>query len=249
MDQRNICNSDSPRLDDDEIDLIELAKTLWTHKRIVWIATLVLILLSVIYSLVSTKQYKSEATFFISSSEKPTGSLMGYASMLGVDTPSNIESLIKNVLESYSIKVAVAHNYADTFSDTIEHAIAQGHIPNEPAYINNFLISTLKLGTNFSFSVDKNHLFRLTYISDQPKRAQDVLDHYIKNIIHYNESLNISAEKDIITVVDPARIPLAPFKPKLRLNLIMSSILGIFLSSLFVLIRHSIVGSNTNASK
>ena len=88
----------APPYDDDEIDLIELVKTLWQNKTSIIITTLFFAITAGIISFMLPKQYQSTATFFITESDKPSSSLMGYAAMLGVSTPGNIESLIQNVL-------------------------------------------------------------------------------------------------------------------------------------------------------
>ena len=234
----NLKNNDTSFNDDDEIDLVELFKTLWENKKTIIATALLFAITTGIISFMLPKQYKSTASFFITESDKPSNSLMGYAAMLGVSTPGNIESLIKNVLDSYSIKVNIAEKYHQDFDEAIKEYKASEKPPITPAHINDFIIKEqLKLDKNFSFSVNKNNLFELNYISQDKIQSKTVLELYLNNIIEYNESLDLSAEKNIITIVDPPQIPLKKFKPKVKLNIIIGGILGGFLSVIFVTIR------------
>ena len=220
---------------DDEIDIRELFYTLWQNKRLIFLVTLISIIIAGIISVFSPKQYKSTASFFISNSQSSSSALMGYASMFGIDTPSNIENLIQNVLESYSIKRAVAEIFRERFSHEISDYIREKDTAVSEDEIVAFLIhESLFLEKRFSFNVTKNNLFKLTFISTDPELSKHVLDVYIDLIIDYNQRLELSVEKNMITIVDPPRIPLKKFKPNTLLNLIFGSILGLSLSSIFV---------------
>jgi uncharacterized protein involved in exopolysaccharide biosynthesis len=226
---------------DDEIDLIELFKTLWSQKKLIITITSVCILITGIYSIVAPKEYKAQTSFFMTSSNNNASrSLMGYASILGINTPSNIESLIKNILKSNSIKTTVAHAFRTHYDQKIQTAIQNNKLPNKKRYINNYILGHLKLHKQFNFSVNKTHLFELTYYATDPQLTKKVLDTYLDQIIQYNYNLELSAEKNIITIVDPPQVPLGPFKPKLKLNILLASILGLFSSSIFIIVRHAI---------
>ena len=241
----NLKNNDTSFNDDDEIDLVELFKTLWENKKTIIATALLFAITAGIISFMLPKQYKSTASFFITESDKPSSSLMGYAAMLGVSTPGNIESLIKNVLDSYSIKVNIAKKYHQDFDDAIKEYKASAKHPITHAHINNFIIkSQLKLDKNFSFSVNKNNLFKLNYISEDKVQSKTILEHYLNKIIEYNERLELSAEKNIITIVDPPQIPLYKFKPNIKLNIVIGGILGGLLSVIFVFIKPFLFKNN-----
>ncbi len=233
-----------PSINDDEIDLIDLFKTSWSYKKGIIITTIVCVLIAGIYSKVAPKEYKARTSFFMTSSDQPSSSLMGYASMLGVSTPSNLESLIKNVLESESIKITVSQKFKRYYLKKIQTAIKENKLPNEDRHITSFIIEQLKLHKKFSFSVNKNNLFELTYHAKDPELTKQILDTYLEQIIQYNYNLELSSEKKIITVIDSPQIPLEPFKPNLKLNIVLAFILGLFSSSIFILIKHSIRKSN-----
>lgn len=226
---------------DDEIDIRELFYTLWQNKRLIFFVTLIGLIVAGIFSVTAPKQYKSTASFFISNSQSSSSALMGYASMFGIDTPSNIENLIQNVLGSYSIKRAVAEIFRDRFSNEISDYIREKDTAVSEDEIVAFLIDeSLILDKHFSFKVTKNNLFEMAFISTDPEFSKHVLDVYIDLIIDYNRRLELSVEKNMITIVDPPRIPLKKFKPNTLLNLILASILGLSLSSIFVVVRESL---------
>lgn len=227
----------TPTLDDDNIDLIALFKTLWQHKKQIILITLCSAALALVYSLVSPQEYKAETSFFLSSSDKPSGALMGYASMLGMDTPSNIESLLKSVLDSYSIKAALADAFKDNFKHDIETALSKQSLNHDPAHITAFIIDALKLKKAFTYKTNKDGLFTLSYSSTNKERCKVLLDTALELIIAYNETLELSAEKNIITVVDPPRLPLESYKPKILLNLLLGLVLGGFSSVVFVFVK------------
>tara|TARA_Y100001968_G_C19403298_1_gene742212 strand:+ start:11 stop:757 length:747 start_codon:yes stop_codon:yes gene_type:complete len=229
---------DSHDHNDDEIDLIELFKTLWHNKTIIISVTIICIFFAGIISIVFPKQYKSTASFFITESDKPSNTLMGYASILGVNSPSNIESLLQNVLDSYSIKLNIAKQFESDFKNSINEYIQKNPNHNTQEYILDYIIhSKLQLHKNFNFSIDKNNLFQLSYISNNKTLSQKILNTYLSQIIAYNESLELSAEKDLITIIDPPKIPLKKHTPNTILNLLLGLILGFFSSSFFILIK------------
>ena len=224
--------------DDDEIDLIEIIKLLWQKKTIIILTTFIILLLTGIYSLQTEKEYRATASFFITESEKPSNALMGYASMLGVDSPSNIESLLQNVLNSYSIKLNIAKQFETDFENSTNEYIQKNPNNNTQEYILDYIIhSKLQLHKNFNFSINKNNLFQLSYISNNKTLSQKILNAYLNQIIAYNESLELSAEKNLITIIDPPKIPLEKHSPKIKFNLLLGFTLGFLSSSFFTLFK------------
>ena len=70
----------------DEINLIELAKTIWNGKKLIFIISSFFVLIGVISALVSPILYSSSTTFIPSSQEGSSGSsLSGVASLVGIN--------------------------------------------------------------------------------------------------------------------------------------------------------------------
>ena len=236
MNQLPTVESDSLH-EKNEVDLFELIGVLWRNKKVIFLITLLFSIFSITYSLLSPKQYKATASFFITSSDKPSGALSGYAAILGVNTPSNIENLVKNVLNSYSIKETIAQKFQPSYETLINQHISSNKLKNIPSHITNFVINELKLEEHLSFSVNKDNLFQLTYIASNKNLSKDVLDEYLSQILYYNSKLTLSAEKNIITIIDYPRVPIQHFKPNILLNIVLSLFLGIFISCTSILIK------------
>ncbi|AFL84927.1 uncharacterized protein involved in exopolysaccharide biosynthesis [Belliella baltica DSM 15883] len=79
--------SSNPQNDEDEIDLLELAKTVWKKRRQVFSITLVFMLIGLAVALLSPKEFTASSTFIPQTSEsgKGGGSLGGLASLAGIN--------------------------------------------------------------------------------------------------------------------------------------------------------------------
>lgn len=79
--------SPTPQHDEDEIDLLELAKTVWKKRRQVISITLVFMLIGLAVALLSPKEFTASSTFIPQTSEsgKGGGSLGGLASLAGIN--------------------------------------------------------------------------------------------------------------------------------------------------------------------
>ncbi|RAP34035.1 hypothetical protein DID75_00215 [Candidatus Marinamargulisbacteria bacterium SCGC AG-410-N11] len=222
----------------DELDLIKLFKIIWDSKLLILSITLFCISMSIVYFYVSPKQYKSTSSFFISSPNQNKNPLASYTSLIGIQSNSNIESLIKNVLKSNLIQIEVSKNYLTFFKNKIDKAILENKITDDEILISNYLINTLKLHRNFSFVYTKDGLFKLSYFNSNKHLAQSVLQDYIDQITKFNENLEFSVSKNILTLIDPPNKPLGFFKPNLKLNIVFSFLVGLFFSFTFVLFKY-----------
>ena len=228
-------------INDDEIDLIEIFKTLWKSKRLIIAITFIFILFSLIYALMAPKQYKATASFFIASENASMSQLSGYASLLGVSSSSNMEGLIISVINSKSIKQKIAQNYKQRYKNDIDIFLKnQKHLgSNVDALVESFLISVIGLKDNFSHNTNKNGLITLSFVSTEKDLTVLILNDYLDNIIEYNENLELSAEKNIIKIIDAPQLPIFPYKPNKKIIVIVGFILGGFCSVAFVLLRNA----------
>lgn len=76
-----------PSQDNDEIDLLELAKTVWNKKRLLVSILVVFALLGILTALVSQNEFTASSTFVPQTSEqgKVGGNLGGLASLAGIN--------------------------------------------------------------------------------------------------------------------------------------------------------------------
>lgn len=82
--------SQTPQKDDDEIDLLALAKTIWSQRRKVITITISFMLIGLAVALLSPKEFTASSTFIPQTSEsaKGGGSLGGLASLAGINLGS-----------------------------------------------------------------------------------------------------------------------------------------------------------------
>jgi LPS O-antigen subunit length determinant protein (WzzB/FepE family) len=76
-----------PVTSDDEIDLLELAKTVWDKKRLLVSIAIVFAVLGILVALVLQNEFTAESTFVPQTSEqvKVGGGLGGLASLAGIN--------------------------------------------------------------------------------------------------------------------------------------------------------------------
>lgn len=72
---------------EDEIDLLELTKTIWSQRRLILAITLTFMILGLIIGLLSQSEFTATSTFIpkTNDSSKPSGSLGGLASLAGIN--------------------------------------------------------------------------------------------------------------------------------------------------------------------
>ena len=243
MSQNNVSFSQYNRQDyriEDAIDFVSLLSALWKLKKSLIIGAGSGMLVAVIVTFFMPKGYVSTATFFISSGQSSSSPLGQYASFFGGSVQGNTSSLIETVLKSHSMQVAIASDFKDRYKFELEMLkINSEFTPDQVDRIkSNYVISKLKLGKKFNYVIDpKTGLFRLSYSSLDPKLCQLVLQSCLQQILNYNQGLNISSVKNLITVVDPPFVPLAPSSPNSIFNLLIGAIGGFIAALLFAVFR------------
>ena len=227
-------------IESDEIDLIEILSVLYQNKLKFLVAMLVSSVLAVVFLFVAPKQYQSKATFFVNSdTQAPTG-LGRYSSMLGLGSSSNVGNLIVNVVNSESIKLSVVEVFRKNFEEDIKNSIAKNKLINRKEHIDQYLISKLSLHSNISLTKSKDNLFTLKYHSTNIDMVKPILDEYLNLVLLFNSKLEISAMKDIITIIDKPTKPLGHFKPSTIVVLLGFNIVGLIGVMFFVLTVNSL---------
>jgi uncharacterized protein involved in exopolysaccharide biosynthesis len=236
-------NINPNQIDNSEIDLVELIKHIYKKKILIGIITLLAIGLSTFIFVITPPEYQVTSSFFVDSNTKNNSSFDGYASLLGVSSQSSFDNLIASILESKSIKINISRKYIHYYQNDILNAIAKQKIKpeNKELFMEEFVIKKLNLNTNFSYSIDKKGLFKLYYHSKDRQLATSILNHYLKEIIQFNETFEFSSEKNFITIIDMPQIPLNPFKPKLKIILLIGFISGFSISLLYTFIEYAII--------
>lgn len=225
-------------IDDDEIDLFELFRTIMAGWR-VWVCTTLLALSAAFaYNTVTPKHYKASMTFFIPAGNSTSSAIRSYAALLGTSTPSNIEDQLLAIAESQRIRLSLTKDIEKEHPSPFQHFEKQQKHPipadrKTEIFANQVLLLDKALQANKS----KAGLFTLTYEYTDPVIAKRVIQLYLSTLSSIYEELELSSERDIIKVLDAPQVSIAPVKPKKALNLALAFIVGGGIGVLIVLMR------------
>ncbi|MCZ6103542.1 Wzz/FepE/Etk N-terminal domain-containing protein [Campylobacter ureolyticus] len=168
-------NKEEILIKDDEIDLVELFKTLWGYKIIIFLVTFLFMVLGAIYAfIIATPKYEISATF-------ENGY---YKTSISDKTPINDKSSIINTLNVKFIDELKNQSNLDFKFDSIKDIEKS----------NNFKI--VILANNNEIGISKmNEVLSFLEINDQKS-----IDNYVKNIkqqieILKNQNLNLESNK------------------------------------------------------
>ncbi len=236
-------NKDTPQYypeypQDDEIDLIELFKTIMSGWKI-WISTTIIALISAfVYNMYAPPLYEASMTFFIPASSSGNSALRSYPALLGSSAPANIEDQVLAIAESQRIQFTVTETIAKQYPKAfLEFEKKQEKPIPEALRVGTFSASVLKLEKTFSASKSKTGLFSLKYENTDPKVAKAVVEEYLATLSYIYEELELSSYREIIKILDAPHVTNLPVKPKKALNLALAFVGGGGIGVLIVLIR------------
>lgn len=227
---------------DDEIDLIELFKTIMAGWKI-WISTTIVTLVcAVIYNIYAPPLYEASMSFFIPASNGANSALRSYAALLGSSTPANIEDQLLAIAESQRIRLSVTETISKQYPapfQEFEKKFEETQKKKLPAELRmrTFAASVLKLEKTFHASKSKTGLFELKYEYKNPALAKSVVEAYLATLSEIYQELELSSEREIIKVLDAPQVSNLPVKPKKALNLALALVGGGGIGVLIVLIR------------
>ena len=207
----------------DEIDLIEIAKTIWNGKKLIVIVSSFFVLIGVVSALLSPILYTSSTTFIPSSQEISSGSnLSGVASLVGINlgaisSGSEIPaSMYPQISESVEFKRLILDEFIDEnkeikmksyLSDYYKIDNNAGIINSNKSFVSEFEDELFDLLQNkiISISVNQKDGF-VTISANMPKseyaaysaiNARNILQKIIVNnkIKSAKQNLNFSEEQ------------------------------------------------------
>ena len=114
----------NPSVDDDEIDLIALAKTIWNGRKTIITTVVVFVILGFLVAIFSPKEYTASSTMVpqLSRSKSQLGGLSSLAAMAGFNLDMNMESselsplIYPQIVESVPFQLEIMES-PFTFSD------------------------------------------------------------------------------------------------------------------------------------
>lgn len=234
-------------IDDDEIDLIDLFKTIMAGWKI-WIVTTILAVAGAFaYNHYTPPLYEASMSFFVPTSSGASSTLRSYAALLGSDTPANIEDQLLAIAESNRIQLAVTRAVAQKypapfqkFEKKFEEKQKKKLAPE--LRIKTYSVAVLKLDKTFSATKSKTGLFELRYEYTDPAIAKFVIQTYLATLSEIYQELELTSEREIIKVLDEPQVSDEPVKPKKMLNLALAFVAGGGIGVLIVLIRKGFSG-------
>ena len=150
----------------DEIDLIQISKTIWKSKRFVILFSSFFVFIGIIKALISPIVYTSSSTFILSSSnDNQTSSLGGVASLVGINlgvsgNDNRIPAtMYPKVVESVEFKRQLLNEYIDEDkSIKLNSFLIDYYDLNNEDFITNNNEFFVSKGENDLFKINRSHL-------------------------------------------------------------------------------------------
>ncbi len=171
------------------------------------------------FSISQPKQYTAETSILFVNTSGSLGVLSGISSSLGVGVGAagGIDgNTIKQLFESRTLREAVVSAleldkyYNKSFIESVERLKGDVRIIN--------------------YEIRKILLIHAT-MSD-PRMAAQVANTYVDKLKELNQRLKLSTEREIVTVLDPATVPLQHSGPFVKKNMTSAFVSAFFLSYL-----------------
>ena len=208
---------------------IVLIKILINNSNFIIKLTSFLIILSTIYFLISPKFYKTNVSFYIN--EQNNNQTFGnYAKLLGFSSSSSLESKLLTLLNSLRLKHLVSNYVFDDVLKYYELEFNDDQIKTDKL---NIIISYLDLKDNIILN-NTDGLYQLSFEHPQPEISYKVIEAYINALYSINIELELSTQKNIITVLDEPVLAKVHSRPKLIINIIIGLVTGFLLSTIII---------------
>lgn len=227
---------------DDEIDLVELFKTLLKYWKFIAGTVIVITFLTAVYSLFIPPVFTSSTRFFIPEAEKSGGGYMSAISNLGLGSiigggNTSIE-IVVNILNSRRMAKDVIKKF-DLINYYYEPSEKKPE-ETDPHKLTKAAIITVQ--GNLSVNKDKTNFITLSFSDKDPEVAAKIANFFVKNLDQINEELAITSQKPLVKVLDVAEVPIARSRPNRRMIVIIgfltSGIFSVFLAFAFEYIKN-----------
>jgi uncharacterized protein involved in exopolysaccharide biosynthesis len=193
-----------------EITFVDCFYILWKRKILILLTIAIGISAALCYNKIATKIFSIRATFFLPFQGPQIG---GYAALLGADSAPNFGNYVIALVESRRMQSAVLHDVMPILPKGMTEEKAKKELNMKGA---------------IEIKKDKNNLYSITYDCKDPDLGIVVVEKYLQRISRFNEDLQLSENKKVVTVLDAPVKPKKPLKPKKLLNVVIASILFSF---------------------
>jgi uncharacterized protein involved in exopolysaccharide biosynthesis len=194
-----------------QISFMDLLLIVWKRKILIVLIMILGVGSGYLYTIKAKKIYSFKTTFFLPTQGPQVG---GYAALLGGDAPPSFGNYVLALIDSNRMQKAVIRDIKPLF-------------PKEMS--EEKIFKKLKLKTSVEAKKDKNGLYILTYEGPDSEIGVPLLLSYLNQIPQFNEELQLSQDRKVVTVLDVPIKPKLPSKPRKVFNMAVALIGSFFL--------------------
>jgi uncharacterized protein involved in exopolysaccharide biosynthesis len=162
----------------DEINLIDYAKVVWKHKRLIIGIVIVIVFITAIVALLETKIYEARAVIAPAGAKTEMGSMSMVAAQLGLTAPAstNVTEIV-NVLNSDILKERIVNKY-NLLSLLFKSDAFKGKTENQKSWEGIRALNGI-LKVNFS---SKNNAITISVQHKDPKIASNIVKYTLEEL-------------------------------------------------------------------
>ncbi len=228
-------------LESDDLQFIDLVFLILKEWKIWMLSMIISVSIAFAYTKIAMPKYRGWMTFITPSSKSGSGSIGGYASILGVTTPGNIEDQILTISKSALIKSSITEKIKKTHPEifTVYESEYKKKHANQapPAY---GYVDVLGFEKNFNIDKGKTGPFTITYQFKNPTIAEAIVKAYLESLKETIENLELSPERDVIKVVDRPQATPFPVAPRRNFCLLLGFSIGLMGGISIIVLKHQV---------
>jgi len=202
-------------IEDDTIDLRAYLKLVLKYKYFLFFFIGLSLIGCLFFNHSAKSRYLVQTSFFLPS-EEASGGLMGYAKLFGVANQSSIGDYLIFLVKSRKMRTKIEDSFDEDFK--------------------NDSTLDLRLQKRLKITRDPSGLFLLQFQHENPLITYRVINACLQNLDTFNRELELSAQKNILIILDAPELPKKPSWPNKKINLIVTFISALFLGILIVFI-------------
>lgn len=194
--------------------------------------------ISCIFIIYTPHEYRASSTFFIPN-QSPLPASFSHSSI----TKDHILTIFNSSKIKRDISKSIIKKHPELFT-----AFKKKHpevVTTTPTHmLSVFEKLELRLTEKTRLYKNENDLFKLYYDHKTPKIALSVIHETLNQLINIAHQINISSNKNIITIVDKPKQHLSPIHPQKTIILAFSFLAGTFLGISYIIVRNIFYNTN-----
>lgn len=217
-------------INQEEIRLVDIARLLYQRRIFVLVLVLAAIGASYTVSVFSRPVFRAQVTGIVPKTEgqSQVSSILTGIGFSNLGGSGSSAAQIKAVLQSRRMRREVVLNFLPSY-----HLVKNSlfYTPNYAAETDPWLLPAADLegllgriesAVKIQFAADTD-ILTVEVQDGDPKLCAALANFYVEHLDALNEDLHMSTSKPIVQILDPAVVPLGPFKPDIRLNVSLAA--------------------------